>query len=204
MTSCDISLETLLNFLEHRLAPVELQRVEKHLATDCARCTAQRSAYEVLLRQLSESRFEPPSLAALEEAKGLLRRRRPRTSAREWAARLVLPRSPQGLAVRDGEAEPLPLLFETEEHDIDLWAEPDGAESYYVIGQVRSRESGRAEVPLLVRLFSLSAPEQEQVILPDSVGEFHISALSAGRYAMVIGLATGTIRLDEVVLAGRT
>ena len=212
MNTCSISLETLLDYLEQRLAPADAQRVGQHLAGGCAHCDTRRTTFQALTEQLQESRFEAPSAGALEEATGVLRRRRPQRTLREWVARLI-PLTPHSLplvtlrdagSVGDAVSEPVPLLFETDEHDIDLWAEPDGVESYYVIGQVRSRESGSAEVPLLVRLLSLRNPEKEQVLVPDAAGEFHISALPEGHYALIVCLATGTIQLNDIVLASRT
>lgn len=202
MKPCPISLETLLNFRERRLAPEETAQLERHLAQGCSACSASLKQLEGLTALLSESAFESPSAQALNDAGSLLARRRPRAPLVEWIARLVPP-APSGLVpamVRNLGAEPLQLLFETKEHDVDLWAEPNPLGSYYVIGQVRSRKTGASEPVTFVRLIPLTDPDAEHVVFPSSAGEFHLPELPAGRYTMTIWFTAGLLRLEELSL----
>jgi hypothetical protein len=207
MDECNVTLESLAQFRDAELSDTAAARLKAHVESGCSRCAEN-------LRWLSETTaalqqgadFVRPSQTAIRQAQRLFRERQQSPSLLETIAKLVFDNSvgsPALAGVRDAGSDVFQRLYSTEAFDIDLWGERTEADTYYLIGQVRSRTDGTAVEPNAVSL-SLSQAEteteQEPYFALPEAGEFHVPDLPAGKYTIRLRLAEEGIVLSDVVV----
>ena len=228
ITQCGTSLETLLDLYEGRIDDdPRAAETRRHVESGCAACRERLEWIARVLAVLPEAlRADAagaiPSPAALDYARGLARLLRPATGGgaaaiRRHVARLVsggTPRPAAAAGARGSAAAPaVQRVFETDDHVISLWDEPDedggavgggGAARRYLIGQVYARGVGPDADRAALEFRSV-------VLLPAPAGsgdmreaeregdEFHFGDVAPGVYLVRCVLSAG----DEEILLPR-
>lgn len=149
MTTCHISFETLLDFVEDRLDRKSADRVSAHLSQGCDMCVERTHWIRQIgpsIAAASEVRPTYPPHSVLEKAKRLARKSSKEHSRRSIpqliaellfdASRPIAFAGTRSLSFRENQR-----IYAAPDHFIDIWEEkqPDGR--WYQIGQVLSRKS---------------------------------------------------------------
>jgi hypothetical protein len=106
--------------------------------------------------------------------------------------------SPLALGVRGGEDGTRHLLFSAEGRDVDLRIQPDGAGHWAVSGQVLGPDEV-GEVCLSALGANAAPPAVHQAAL-DTLGEFALPAVPAGRWALALRLGADVVILPPLDL----
>lgn len=196
--------QELLDFQDGRLERDEAVRIERHLASGCARCVADLRWYE-RLRSLarSDSRFSPP-LWARNRAVLLFEEEREKASfyrsSRPEIALLAYDsaRDQSWTGARSAESSERQFVYSAGGFSIDLQigrAEASGAE---VIGQIlQESERGFGSVAgLLVDLVKLEQPIWSTIT--NGVGEFRMIGVDFGEYELRLDTRDKQIRIPNL------
>lgn len=196
-THCRITIETLLDYIDDRADERTREEVRAHVDADCPRCAPQVAALQRLMPALREAmRYQAPE-PVVERAKAIYRERFRKPARMPLIARLISD-SRTGFAfagARGAERTGIRMVFATEEHDIDLWHEPESEGTWYIIGQAVARNTGQAIVPDLAELTSDSG---EKIEATAEAGEFHLSDVPPGTYRLSLALEQADIVLQDV------
>ena len=153
MRACGVTFHQLAEYFSGTVAAAAQGRIEAHLRSGCEQCGRDAAWIQAMIGgmragQLAEAPY------SLEPARALFRERMRARSRACHTARLVYDsRTSAAVAnVRSGPAIAYQQLYQTQEHDIDLWCEPEKEGAWYVIGQALPREG-----------YSLRPPERAEM-----------------------------------------
>lgn len=199
MRRCDISFETLADYNDGRADTQATERVREHLGAGCAHCTQNLAWLERSTSTLREAeRIQAPQ-TLVDRLQALYTERFRMPVRRSLLARLSFDgRSQTALAgARGASQEAFKLNYGTDEHDVDIWQEPEGNGRWYIIGQILPREGDAVYQPQQIVL----TPERgEQVTVTPDLPEFHLPSVAPGIYQAAIRLPDSEILIDGFVV----
>ena len=204
MRRCHITFEALSDYCTG-IAGVETQeQILSHLEADCVPCTARLAFLNSALSGMKAASqvLAPPF--PLEAAKALFRERFRATKKTPLIAQLTFDgfRSLAPLGVR-GVTSPFQQLYRADGYDIDLYQEPQGEDEWYIIGQAITQDDDAFPA-----LTAAEMTSTEGVTIPahldqsESQTEFHFSALTVGKYTLLLRLIEIEILIPEVSVGG--
>jgi hypothetical protein len=188
------TFESLIDFVDGRLAPPEMGLVGRHLAEGCETCASIVDWHRGFVSTAhSDNAFDPPewvtrrALNLYSEARDAASRRGIRGLLNRLRAALVLDSLAGSLddaiPARNAASENRQLLYSALPYDIDLLVTPsDVSLSFSVTGQIlASEESGFAPVGGLTVEFERGGVVVETVETSE-FGEFTVQSLPGGTY----------------------
>ena len=177
-----ISLDQIVDVARGHLPATEQQSIHAHTAS-CVACAAQMARIERLIAVTSADDSEEPPAHVVARAARLMRQRN--------AAGLPVPRrrvmasmhfdsrrSPIALGARSQSARTRQLMFETEQHNVDLRIKPAGAQ-WSIWGQVLGSVAGGQVM--------LQGPATVHSEL-NSLSEFSLPPVPPGDYSLLLRL----------------
>jgi hypothetical protein len=187
------------DFVRGVSAPALRRRIERHLATDCARCARTAALYGTIASTAREDdRWNPPP-AVLERAADIfaIPTRRVPPLTRRLFPRLVFDtaRQPLPAGVRASNSVTRHVLYRAGDFFIDLRIDAEhGARRVSIVGQVAPRTAPRAEVPH--EAVSVLLIDRQRIVARPPVnafGEFHFDydAHAQMRLRILVGEQTG-------------
>lgn len=206
MLNCRISFDRLVDFEEHLLSPSESDRIARHIAAGCARCTSALATLRMVMPQMGHAlAIDLPSLSTDMINRALAVYDRfgaavaPASTVPNWIGRVVFDTRKQMAFARDfstGGGSSM-VMFEAGPYHVDLWSERMSSNSWYMIGQASS-ESRKSDIkPDRVTLASASG---ERLLSLFEGEEFHLRSVAPGSYTLSLEMADGTIRLEDVTV----
>jgi len=199
MNRCNISFETLANYIDGTATPAESERIAVHLAGGCTSCQKQvailRQSQEALRSILSPS-DSAPSQDSQEFVRNLPRLRFQSaltTNSRvpfgisipaitRFVAQLIDQQTLAPTSVRSASDQAsLQRLYETDDHLVSLWEESlPGEEGSYIIAQVYSRQESICLIPETVLFVAMSSGITQEAV--QEANEFHVPRLLPDNY----------------------
>lgn len=203
MNRCRIPFEAILDYQEGRAAGELAERIQAHLADDCANCRRHLARWERLLGVMKEAdRWHAPE-SVLERAYAILEERyrppAPVPSLTTRIARLLFDsRTNLALAGARGEAgQEVQLVYGTEGYDVNLWTEAQENGRWYLIGQALAHPDRTAVLPEQVLL---TAQDGTNLTATLETNEFHLEALTPGVYVLHVQLPDCEIVVSDVTV----
>ena len=200
---CRVSLEAILDYIGCQADEISRREVQAHLDGNCSRCSSQLYEMQRLLPAMRASVEHHAPATVLERAKAIHRDRFRMPARVPLFARLISD-SRAGLALagaRGAERSGVRMVYDTDDHEIDLWQERETGEAWYLIGQVVDRNSGVAIVP---QSAILTLQTQDAIAATSEAGEFHLADVPAGRHDLRITIGEVDIVLAHVAVGETT
>lgn len=199
MHPCAMSLGDLTDYQDGRADDAVRARVAAHLRDGCPACERHLAWLAAMAEGIRQSGQMVSPSYSLEPARALYRERMQPQERTRWIARLVFDSraAPAAAALRSSNQAAFQQLYATDEHDVDLWCEPQADGTWYVIGQALPREGEEVPLPGGAELQS-EGGEARAATLDGS--EFHFEALPAGTYRVRIRLPQGDVVVPGVRL----
>ena len=193
-----LTYETLLNYLENRLAGDERSQVVAHVA-ECPECRRRWARLQIVLQVAMEDQTITPPSEILKRAVDISHTRPETSQHKPWRRVVAALRFDSRLqfsaATVRGAARGQQLLFTTERVDIDLQIKSGPMESD-LMGQILSAESSSEVLSAFVSLQN-SAGTVLRATETDSLGQFTFRQIAYGIYDLVFDLGD-----QEVAIAG--
>lgn len=192
--SSHLSFERLVDLVEGRLSPAELDQALDHLA-GCARCAGEKTWLEQVISLMRTDTSEDAPPAVITRARRLFQPRAvPVPTGRRRIAALLQFDSlqrPLALGVRSGQPAARQLLLKAENFDLDVRITPTRA-AWQVAGQVLGLEaSGQVE------LQGDTATVQADL---NDLGEFRLPPVPSGSYNLLLHLADLDVDLPTLYI----
>lgn len=173
------------------------ERLRVHLDGGCPRCAARLTDMERIRAVLPETQKAPLLVtdAVRDRVRTLFRERFPQSGRSEphrqlpISARLLFGGG-QGqnasIGTRDsgGSGKMLQFLYEADTYQIDLWAEQEAGNRWYLIGQTLSTVTSRSVSPTAIVLIPEGGDSQVGHTATAEAGEFHFPAVPTGTYIL--------------------
>jgi hypothetical protein len=193
--------QSLLDWVENRLAEAKAQQVRRHLNIPCAACQAEIEAIQNLLEVLGHERLQSPPAASQQRVLQLFRHFHQRSRGDErprLIAHLIHDswRAPAALAMR-GRGRERQFLYSIEGRDIDLQVnEENEPDSLRLLGQVMPAVHA---CPVHLTQGETSVGHTST----DDLGNFDFRGLTPGQYELWFDLADAQIWIPNLKLATR-
>ena len=196
MKRCSVSFDVLADFKDGRADDSAAALVRAHLDAGCAHCRDGITWLDKMAATLVEARRVQAPDRLVERASVLFKERFRMPVRPSLLARLSFDGRPSfsPAGARGADQAAFRLSYSTDLHDVDVWEEPVGEGSWYLIGQVLPREGDNVYQPLEVILTAGSGVETS--VTPD-LPEFHLPAVAPGVYRMALKLADSEILIPE-------
>ncbi len=196
---CDISYQQRVDYHDKKLNTEERVWLEQHIEAGCILCRDSMVQIAQIVGALHASQLSHAPQSVLNRAYALFRPHMATQSLVQHIASLIFDsRTNQRLSfVRGEQSEAVQRLYETDRHRIDLWEEPQTEQRSYIIGQVAHKEDEETIAPMRVIAYTETGDGIEARL--DS-GEFHLPALTSGRYDIEVLIGEGEIFLAGIVV----
>lgn len=197
LDGCNVSLETLADYLDQTLSAAEREQFAAHLNTGCRTCAVRLTELRRLIDVLAGESLTAPPVSIVRRAKSMFRRRLAEAKTAPILARLMLDSRQNSLAMgaRSSDGSTVQLLYQTALFDIDLWQEPDPQGGWYLIGQVYPRRHGE---PFLVEDAVMEAANGVRSPADACGAEFHFAGADEGTYQITLGVGSGRVVIENV------
>ena len=185
-----------MDFHDGRAEQNASAQVQEHVAANCAHCMENLSWLERSSDTMREAARVQVPHALVDRLQALYTERFRMPVRPSVLARLRFDgRSHTAIAgARGGGREAFKLNYGTEEHDIDIWAEPAGEGAWYLIGQILPREGDEVFHPQRIVL----TPESgEEIAATPELPEFHLPSVPSGIYQAAIRLNESDILIPD-------
>ncbi|MEW6126166.1 MAG: hypothetical protein AB1757_03810 [Acidobacteriota bacterium] len=194
--------ETLLDYLDGKLAAGESTQVAEHLAGGCAQCAANQNWYTQLTAiAASDESVEPPPWVT-KRALRIFETRKPRLVERLSQAIAVLMfdsfARPAMAGVRSTETTNRQLLYNAGAYSIDLQVAAISGSHADLVGQVLREDEASFESVANLSLELIGEDRKMHQASTNEMGEFTISSIKQGLYHLNIQTSEGNITAADV------
>lgn len=198
ITRRHLDTRTLLDYLDGRLAPAAMRRVEDHLGGPCADCRRRLREIGWLVQTMREDRSASPPEGVRQRALEALSGRPslPTAAAQPWRWAVLLFDSltdPVPAVSRRALGEARWLKFALGDHTLEIEAEPESAETWTVRGRIDIPD------PALHRI-EIDAREERLCAWPDAGGRFALDRVPAGAWTITVMGPEERFRLPALTL----
>jgi hypothetical protein len=199
MQRCGIGLEELAAYHDEIGDVAASARIEDHLRAGCTAC----KRHLAWLKSMVHGIRNVPAIAdpsfSLEPARALFRDRwRPQQSPSGMARLVFDSRAAPALAnVRSVRPAAFQQLYATDEHDVDLWCEPQPDGTWYLIGQALPRDGTTISQAARAELTGETA---EPTAATFDGNEFHFRSVPSGSYRLDIHLGPADVAISPIRL----
>jgi hypothetical protein len=191
--------ETLLDYVEGRLADEQRGKVDLHLAESCRPCNHRLSLLETVVHSVAEDHTAPPPAFVLKQAADIplthARPSQPKPWIRLIAALTFDSRLHLSSATTRGAARERQMLFTAEQVDIDLKIKPE-REDHLLIGQILGEPNSADVFSAFVSLQNKTG-QFFRATETDPLGQFTFHEIPSGVYDLIFDLET-----QEVAVMG--
>jgi hypothetical protein len=196
-------MDSLIDYFSGQADAETAERIRRHLDAGCPTCGREAVWMSRALPALREQSVPEAPDSALTAARARFREIYGRKERQTIFARLRFDsRTQPAFALARGDSgRTIQAVYESSDHDIELWQEENEDGSWYLIGQVLPRGEGGSVRPETVTLTgpdgTLHESAEELDTLPD---EFHVDRVPAGVYAIRLRLPELDLQIEDVVV----
>jgi hypothetical protein len=198
------SFESLVDFVDKRLAEPEAARVAAHLATGCGLCDETTSWYErVRLTADADDSTEPPSWVFKRAVRIFVTQpRSPRLVQRigDAIASLIFDSfsRPALVGIRATETANRQLLYRANDYSIDLQVTALEHSSADLTGQILKEGGEEFDSVCGLKLELARAGNVIASAVTNDIGEFKVSGIEHGVYDLQVELSEGKITVPRI------
>jgi hypothetical protein len=203
---CPVSLETLTDFVEKRLPDEEAAWLSAHVGEPCLHCAPRVRWLQQFMPSVAHALPDAApipsveSLAFVHSLGRLLAPERRQPGIVRYIAQLLTPapsQVPVGLRGSVGSRSGT-MVYQTDHHLVTLWSEPDGRDSYYLIGQIYARNGN----PLPLHTVDITARDGAIQTAMHEGTEFSLRSIPAGVYLLCCSLGDAEIVVPQIEVGG--
>jgi hypothetical protein len=194
--------ETLLNYSENKLSPVEKTEVDEHLSLPCPVCKNKVAQLRTLFNLMAKDKTVAPPANVLSRAIAAHRKQKntmPHPILRALATLQFDSRLQLSAMASRGAARTHQVLYTAQHVDIDLKITPEHGE-HNLVGQVLADEKSDDLSTAFVTLQD-KAGEMLQGVETDSFGQFAFRQVPSGTYDLLFDLGGQEVSINSLELS---
>jgi hypothetical protein len=200
------SFERLIDYLDGRLTASEVERIDAHLATDCAHCKADAEWYRTVKSTASEDETSDPPSWVLKRALRIFETRSKPTLVErlgQAVASLVFDSfaRPALAGIRSADAAVRQLLYRAGEFSIDVQVVPAGRSRVNLHGQVLREGELAFESVGQLELELIKDGSTVLSVSTNGLGEFSVNGVEPGVFDLRIHVPERIITVPDVPIA---
>lgn len=194
--------ETLLNYTENKLGPVEKTEVDKHLSLPCPVCKNKVAQLHTIFNMTARDKTVAPPANVLSRAIAIHRKQKntlPHPILRALATLQFDSRLQLSAMASRGAARTHQMLYTAQHVDIDLKITPEHGE-HSLVGQVLADEKTDDLSTAFVTLQNKTGG-MLQGVETDSFGQFTFRQVPSGIYDLVFDLGAQEVSINSLELS---